>query len=160
MSHAARRTLSRALCAFGIALLLLLPPQARASDADWIDEAPPTTVEIVISRADQAMSVYVGGELRHVFVVSTGRAGYRTPSGTFPVLWTTRMAYAPKYDNAPMPHSIFFTRAGHAIHATGHLRLLGRPASHGCVRLTAEAAAILYALVQQAGKRNTTVHVM
>ena len=154
-----RRCCSRFLFALGAAFLLL-PPGARASDANRDFETAPSAVEIVISKATQEMSVYIDGELRHVFVVSTGRAGDETPSGTYPVLWITRMAYAPKYDNAPMPHSIFFTRAGHAIHATGHLRQLGRPVSHGCVRLTPEAAALLYALVQQAGRRNTTVHVM
>ena len=158
MLRIARRRIIRIL-AVGTAAALLLP-EARASDANWDAEAAPAAVEIVISKEAQEMSVYVDGELRHVFVVSTGRAGYRTPSGTFPVLWMTRMAYAPKYDNAPMPYSIFFTRAGHAIHETGHLRLLGQPASHGCVRLTPEAARILYALVLRAGKRNATVHVM
>jgi lipoprotein-anchoring transpeptidase ErfK/SrfK len=71
-----------------------------------------------------------------------------------------RMAYAPKYDNAPMPHSIFFTRHGHAIHGTGHLRTLGRPVSHGCVRLEPKAAEWLYGLVQEIGRRNTTIRVM
>lgn len=154
-----RNVLRIFVAAIGAALLL---PEARASDAGWNAdaEAPPTAIEIVISKETQQMAVYVDGELRHVFVVSTGRAGYATPSGSFPVLWTTRMAYAPKYDNAPMPHSIFFTRAGHAIHATGHLEHLGRPASHGCVRLMPEAAELLYALVRRAGRRNATVHVM
>jgi lipoprotein-anchoring transpeptidase ErfK/SrfK len=152
-----RRHALRIFAAMGVALLL---PEARASDPAWDAEAPPTAIEIVISKATQQMAVYVDGELRHTFVVSTGRAGHATPTGSFPVLWTTRMAYAPKYDNAPMPHSIFFTRAGHAIHGTGHLGQLGRPASHGCVRLMPEAAELLYALVRRAGRRTATVHVM
>jgi lipoprotein-anchoring transpeptidase ErfK/SrfK len=159
MPNIDRRHALRILAAIGTTAALL-PPEARASDAGWDAEAAPSAIEIVISKVTQQMAVYVDGELRHVFVVSTGRAGHATPTGSFPVLWTTRMAYAPKYDNAPMPHSIFFTRAGHAIHATGHLKALGRPASHGCVRLTPEAAETLYALVQRAGRRKATIHVM
>jgi lipoprotein-anchoring transpeptidase ErfK/SrfK len=148
----------QALIAFGIALALLLP--AHASEANLeLDEPPPPSLEIVIEKAAQEMAVYVDGELRQVFPVSTGKRGHATPSGNFRPLFLTRMAYAPKYDNAPMPFSIFFTKHGHAIHATGHLRTLGQPASHGCVRLTPEAAEWLYALVQQYGKRNTTIRV-
>ncbi len=139
---------------------MLLLPSARASDASWDIEAAPGSLEIRISKAAQKMSIYVDGELQYVFVVSTGRGGHGTPSGTFPVLWLNPMAYAPKYDNAPMPHSIFFTRAGHAIHGTGHLQTLGRPVSHGCVRLAPEAAELLFALVRQIGRRNTTVRIM
>jgi lipoprotein-anchoring transpeptidase ErfK/SrfK len=142
----------------GTASLLLLAP-ARASDVEF-DRDAWASLEIRISRAAQRMSVYLDGVLQYVFTVSTGRPGYRTPSGTFPVLWLNRMAYAPKYDNAPMPHSIFFTRAGHAIHGTGHLATLGRPVSHGCVRLTPEAAELLFELVRQIGRRNTTIRVM
>jgi len=154
-----RRCLTFAL-AIGTALLLLPPPAARASDVDWETETAPSRIEIVISKAAQEMSVYVDGALMQVFVVSTGRAGQRTPSGVFSVVRMHLMAYAPKYDNAPMPHSIFFTRQGHAIHGTGHLRTLGQPVSHGCVRLTEEAAEWLYEMVQQVGRRNTTIRVM
>jgi lipoprotein-anchoring transpeptidase ErfK/SrfK len=148
----------RASIAFGIALALLLP--AHASEAKLeLDEPPPPSLEIVIEKAAQEMAVYVDGELRQVFPVSTGTRRQATPSGNFRPLFLARMAYAPKYDNAPMPFSIFFTKHGHAIHATGHLRTLGQPVSHGCVRLTPEAAEWLYALVRQYGKRNTTIRV-
>jgi hypothetical protein len=56
-----------------------------------------------------------------------------------------------------MPNSIFFTKIGHAIHGTFEARNLGRPASHGCVRLSTQNAAILYALVKQEGVFNTRV---
>lgn len=148
----------RTLIAFGSALALLLP--AHASEANLeLHERPQPSLEIVIEKAAQEMAVYVDGELRQVFTVSTGKRGHATPSGTFRALWLTRMAYAPKYDNAPMPFSIFFTRNGHAIHATGHLTALGRPASHGCVRLEPQTAEWLYALVKHYGVRNTTIRV-
>jgi lipoprotein-anchoring transpeptidase ErfK/SrfK len=152
------RFAKRALIGVGIALAVLMP--ARASEANLELDAPAQpSLEIVIEKAAQEMAVYVDGELRQVFPVSTGKRGHATPSGTFRPVWLTRMAYAPKYDNAPMPFSIFFTKHGHAIHATGHLQTLGRPVSHGCVRLTPEAAEWLYALVKHYGRHNTTIRV-
>ena len=56
-----------------------------------------------------------------------------------------------------MPHSIFFTKVGHAIHGTDSEGRLGMPASHGCVRLSRANATTLYALVQKEGVLNTTV---
>jgi lipoprotein-anchoring transpeptidase ErfK/SrfK len=55
-----------------------------------------------------------------------------------------------------MPHSIFFHH-GFAIHGTGYVSRLGRPASHGCVRLHPNNAATLFALVKEHGMRRTTI---
>lgn len=117
-------------------------------------------IEIVIDKKTQRMAVYVGGEKRHEFAVSTGRAGYTTPSGTFRPSSMHKMAISVKYGNTPMPHSIFFTRVGHAIHATTALKQLGRTASHGCIRLSPENAKLLYQLVQQMGLENTTIRIV
>jgi hypothetical protein len=65
--------------------------------------------------------------------------------------------YSKEFDDAPMPHSIFFTKIGHAIHGTDSESRLGTPASHGCVRLSKANASTLYALVQSEGVLNTTV---
>ena len=67
-----------------------------------------------------------------------------------------KMWYSRKYDMAPMPHSIFF-HGGYAIHGTDHVRSLGRPASHGCVRLHPRNARTLYNLVRRNGPRNTRI---
>ena len=56
-----------------------------------------------------------------------------------------------------MPHAVFFTRDGHAIHGTLEVKRLGKPASHGCVRLSPENAATLFALVEKTGVKNTQV---
>jgi len=64
--------------------------------------------------------------------------------------------YSEEWDNAPMPYSIFFTQEGHAIHGTNHSSL-GRPASHGCVRLSVKNAATLWALVKREKMANTKV---
>jgi lipoprotein-anchoring transpeptidase ErfK/SrfK len=55
-----------------------------------------------------------------------------------------------------MPNSIFFTQRGHAIHGSFDKRL-GKPVSHGCVRLSAGNAAKLYSLVESQGVANTKV---
>ena len=65
--------------------------------------------------------------------------------------------FSKEFDDAPMPHSIFFTKIGHAIHGTESEGRLGTPASHGCVRLSRANATTLYALVEQQGVLNTTV---
>src|ERR1700730_6091113 len=65
--------------------------------------------------------------------------------------------YSKEFDDAPMPHSIFFTKIGHAIHGTDSEGRLGTPASHRCVRLSKANASTLYALVQEQGVLNTTV---
>ena len=56
-----------------------------------------------------------------------------------------------------MPHSIFFTPAGHAIHGSNATRRLGSPASHGCIRIAPANAAKLFALVSAEGLSNTKV---
>ena len=65
--------------------------------------------------------------------------------------------FSREWDDAPMPHSIFFTKQGHAIHGTEHTRNIGRPASHGCVRLEPENARVLFGLVKQEGMANVRV---
>ena len=86
--------------------------------------------------------------------VSTARAGYVTPRGTFSPIYMTRMTHSTLYNNAPMPHAIFF-HSGWAIHGTTHVGQLGSPASHGCVRLSPGHAAQLYQMVAAEGARIT-----
>jgi lipoprotein-anchoring transpeptidase ErfK/SrfK len=65
--------------------------------------------------------------------------------------------FSKEWDDAPMPHSIFFSQAGHAIHGSLDTRRIGTPASHGCVRLQPANAARLYALVEKEGLSGTKV---
>jgi lipoprotein-anchoring transpeptidase ErfK/SrfK len=140
-----------------LAAVVLLAGAAQARS-----NAPtePGRVTIEINKSTQTMTVYVDGEKRYTWKVSTGRRGYATPSGSFRVLVMKEMHYSRKYDNAPMPFSIFFTSNGHAIHATNAIRHLGRVASHGCVRLSPRNAKTLYELVKAAGARNTTIRIV
>ena len=65
--------------------------------------------------------------------------------------------YSQQWDNAPMPHAIFFMKDGHAIHGSYEVKTLGKPVSHGCVRISPKNAATLYALVKKNGMKNTQV---
>src|SRR5918994_3420181 len=86
-----------------------------------------------------------------------GTNGYVRPSGAFRPFRLEEEHYSREWDYAPMPHSIFFTAAGHAIHGTNAVRRLGSPASHGCVRLAPGHAAKLFALVQSEGLGSTKI---
>ena len=102
------------------------------------------------------MLVSVDGMPRYRWVVSTGRVGYGTPSGTYRPQRMERTWFSKEYYNSPMPHSIFF-HGGYAIHGSYEIRRLGGPASHGCIRLHPANAATLFALVKQRGMSNTTI---
>ena len=113
----------------------------------------------VVARVDlstQTMQVTVDGETVYTWPVSTARRGYVTPTGTYRPTRLHRKWYSRKYDNAPMPHSIFF-RGGYAIHGTTAVRSLGRAASHGCIRLHPENAATLFRIVRSHGSQNTRI---
>src|SRR6186997_1574866 len=90
------------------------------------------------------MKVFIDGVERFTWEVSTGLRGYDTPSGKYTARSMNEIWYSKQWDDAPMPHAIFFTRKGHAIHGTEETRWLGRPASHGCVRLEPENATTLF----------------
>jgi lipoprotein-anchoring transpeptidase ErfK/SrfK len=113
----------------------------------------------VVARVDvskQTMTVSENGQVVYSWRVSTGRKGFNTPRGSYRPTRMHRMWYSRKYDNSPMPHSIFF-RGGYAIHGTNYVKNLGRPASHGCVRLAPGNARALYDLVRAHGAGNTRI---
>jgi hypothetical protein len=136
----------RVLVAAG--LIAILPPGAAAPAS--------ASVDVTIDKSTQRMTVAVGGATRHVFKISTGRAGFGTPNGHFRPQRLARTWFSKKYYNSPMPHSIFF-HGGYAIHGSYEIRRLGGPASHGCVRLHPGDAATLFALVRSEGMDNTRI---
>src|SRR4051812_2293906 len=115
-------------------------------------------VTVTIDKSIQQMTVEVDGTALYHWPVSTGKgAQYDTPSGKFKAFRMEKDHFSKEWDDAPMPFSIFFTQKGHAIHGSYDVKNIGRPASHGCVRLTKANAEKLYALVQEDGVLNTTV---
>ena len=79
------------------------------------------SVVITINKSTQRMTVAVDGVERWNWPVSTGRIGYETPSGSFTAFRMEAEHFSKEWDDAPMPHSIFFTQKGHAIHGSWQL---------------------------------------
>ena len=109
-----------------------------------------------ISLSSQTMTVSEGGFVRHKWKVSTARRGYVTPTGSYRAYWASRHHRSRKYDNAPMPYAIFF-KGGYAVHATFDTKRLGRPASHGCIRLHPDNAARFFSMATANGLDNTRI---
>jgi len=115
-----------------------------------------TTLLAQIDLSRQEMVVTHRGQVKYRWKVSTGRGGYHTPTGSYSPKWLSKHHRSRKYNNAPMPYAIFF-RGGYAVHGTNEISRLGRPASHGCVRLDPKHAATLYSLVEREGFKNTRI---
>jgi lipoprotein-anchoring transpeptidase ErfK/SrfK len=129
------------------AAFLVVAVLPRAADASVVAK---------ISLSSQKMEVFIDGQRRHVWPVSTARRGYVTPTGQFRPYWLSKDHRSSRYDDAPMPYAVFF-RGNYAIHGTAATGHLGRPASHGCVRLRTANAATLYRLVSERGKEKTKI---
>jgi hypothetical protein len=112
---------------------------------------------INIDKSTQQMTVAVDGEPRYDWPVSTGRPGYDTPNGNFRPNRMDADHFSQEWDNAPMPHTIFFDNLGHAIHGFFDVKHLGLAVSHGCVRLSPPNAAVLFDLVKAEGMGQTRV---
>jgi len=137
---------------FGPAVLLLWLAAGAATAAQ-------AEVLVHVDKASQRMTVSVDGQERYSWPVSTGMAGYLTPAGSFTPFRMARTHFSKEWDDAPMPHSIFFTEAGHAVHGSRVTGRLGSPASHGCIRLSPANAATLFGLVKSEGLGNTRIEV-
>ncbi|MFN3868648.1 MAG: L,D-transpeptidase, partial [Hyphomicrobiaceae bacterium] len=119
---------------------------------------PPITLKADVDLTNQRITITENGRVAYTWPISSGREGYPTITGTFKPTWMSKMHYSRKYDMSPMPHSVFF-HGGFAIHATYATGMLGRPASHGCVRLSPANAKTFYDLVSRHGKASTKIAV-
>ena len=115
-------------------------PAATTSLAGLPDK-PRGTIILAVSLAEQRLTIWEDGVVVGRSMVSTGVAGHETPRGVFTVLQKKRMHRSNIYSNAPMPFMQRITWSGVALHQ-GHVT--GRPASHGCIRLTADVARKLF----------------
>lgn len=149
------------------ALAVLKAPQAPAApltDATQTTAAalpppkPAITLQARVDQSKQTLTLIESGRTIASWKVSTGVADHATPRGTFQPEWVAKMWFSRTYDMAPMPHAVFF-RGGAAIHATQATGVLGRAASHGCVRLAPANAEMFYKLVQRHGLVHTRITV-
>lgn len=141
---------------FACVLLALSFVAATADAKPRKKHRSPAAVNVIIDISSQSMAVKVNGFPYGYWKVSTARSGYATPRGSYGVQRMHKVYFSRKYDNAPMPNSIFF-RGPYAIHGTYHTKQLGRVASRGCVRLHPSNAARLYALVKRYGAGRTRI---
>ena len=119
---------------------------------------PAITLTANINLSTQRMTVSYGGKAMHTYAISSGARGFETPAGSFKPQWTAKLWHSRTYDNAPMPHAVFFN-GGIATHATTSIGRLGSPASHGCIRLAPANAAQFYGLVARHGNVHTRITV-
>ena len=139
-----------------LTVILGFPAGAQTGSNPGTEKAG-SVVLININKTKQEMAVFVDGVEKYQWPVSTGRVGYSTPSGTYTATSMNKIWYSKQWDNSPMPHSIFFIKDGHAIHGSYEVKNLGKPVSHGCVRISPQNANTLYALVEKNGLENTQV---
>src|SRR5215475_12177444 len=143
-----------------LAVIFASPASAQVSSSPGSrseSQSADSTIHVTIDKSRQKMTVALDGVTKYEWPVSTGKAGYSTPSGTYTTTSMNEIWYSKEWDNAPMPHSVFFRKDGYAIHGSLEVRNLGRPASHGCVRISPENAATFFALVKKVGLKNTEV---
>lgn len=107
------------------------------------DIAPEGPVTVIISLKTQRAYAYRNGLPIGVSTVSTGKPGKETPTGVFTILQKAVKHRSNIYSNAPMPYMQRLTWGGIAMHAGN---LPGYPASHGCVRLPAGFAELLFGI--------------
>jgi lipoprotein-anchoring transpeptidase ErfK/SrfK len=129
----------------------ILTMLAAAFVAALIGAPALAAVNIQVDLSRQTMHVANQGEIYN-WPISSARAGYVTPRGIYHPTSLQVMHYSHKYQMSPMPHSIFF-KGGYAIHGTYETGSLGRPASHGCIRLSPAHASLLFGMVQAQGAR-------
>jgi hypothetical protein len=132
-----------------IVIAIWLAVTACARDAE-------ARLDVYIDKSTQRMAVVQDGYMRYMWPVSTSRDGYSTPNGVYSPERLERSWFSRAYYDAPMPYAIFFHN-GYAIHGSYDLNRLGGPASHGCIRLYPQHAAVLFGMVEQEGPENTTI---
>jgi lipoprotein-anchoring transpeptidase ErfK/SrfK len=128
-------------------VVVLFAVAALAAPATGVAKPQKT---IVISISHQMLWAYKGDQVVLSSSVSTGRAGFDTPVGSFAVLTklpsqTMEGVIGGEYYNVPdVPSVLYFTNSGHALHGTYWHNNFGTPMSHGCVNLPLDVAAWLY----------------
>lgn len=119
-------------------------------------EAGAATLTANVSISTQTMTVMHRGKVIGRWPVSTARRGKVTPTGSWSAKWLSRHHKSSRYNNAPMPYSIFYN-GNFAVHGTYQTKQLGRPASAGCVRLSPAHAQQLFTLAKAEGLSNTRI---
>ena len=116
-------------------------------------------VEVRVSIEKQRMEVFHEGRKIHEWKVSTAKTPKVTPQGSWKPEFLSRDHRSSLYNNAPMPWAVFYD-GNYAIHGTNAIKRLGKPASHGCIRLHPDNARILFRMIRAEGMENARVTVV
>jgi hypothetical protein len=124
----------------------IVGPATRAALADPAVLTPSDAsrgIHAEVDLARQLLLVVRNGAISRVYSVSTGMAGYDTPTGTFKVFRKERRSWSVPY-HVWLPYASYFT-GGVAFHAgdTATSR-----ASHGCVRVPSRFARDVYRVLK------------
>lgn len=141
----AARTLGPIAASIAALALVAGPPTASARQAETrtpsISTQPKGPLLLVVSIRNQKLHVYdANGEIASSRV-STGRAGFATPTGVFSILEKNVRHQSNIYSGAEMPYMQRITWSGIALHAGV---VPGFRASHGCIRLPYSFSKKLY----------------
>jgi len=132
-----------ALIDFPIRAELVIPRWLRPGEFAWNDEGVPAAGEtvVVVNLRGRVLSVYKAGyEIGRSSIV-WGADEKPTPIGTFKILEKDADHHSRTYYNAPMPHMQRLTADGVALHGS---EMADDIATHGCVGLPREFAALLF----------------
>jgi hypothetical protein len=130
---------------------VVLAVQAMAQNA----AVPATKRTIVVSLEDRKLALVEDGQVKKVYTVAVGKPSTPSPTGTFVI---ERRVMNPTYSHngkvvPPGPGNPVGTRwmglslHGYGIHGTNAPRSIGKPLSHGCIRLAKPDLEELYAQV-------------
>ena len=122
----------------------------------FASNAAQAKIAITVDKDAQLMTVAVDGIERYHWPVSTGNPSHETPNGSFRTFRMEEDHYSKEFDDAPMPHSIFFTKVGHAIHGTDSEGKLAYPSPTAAFVFRAQRLDALCA-GGKGGVLNTTV---
>jgi lipoprotein-anchoring transpeptidase ErfK/SrfK len=140
------------------AAIVVAPQQAEAPAVAPKPAPPAITLAAKVDLTAQRVTIFENDKPKYTWAISSGARGYETPAGSFKPGWMAKVWFSKQYDNAPMPHAVFFN-GGIAMHATQATGSLGRAASHGCIRLAPTNAATFYGLVSKHGLVHTRISV-
>lgn len=157
----ARAEVPRESASQAVDAMIYGPPSLDSAPVPVVPPPPAALEATLLLNVDLAMqhvTVRENGVVVYTWPISSGTKRYRTRTGTFTPTYATRMHYSRQWGWAPMPYAVFFDR-GIAFHGTYAVRQLGRPASHGCIRLAPANAKILFKIVHAHGLKRTRVTV-
>ena len=160
----ARRRTGWMIAVAVVVLVATVPGWAQDSSSDNSSGYRASTISIpkrkqrvvLVSLADRRLAVIEDGNVLAYFPVAVGAAASPSPTGEFEIV--NRVANPAYYHNGAVLEAsenspvgtrwIGLNLKGYGIHGTNAPRMIGRAASHGCIRLRNRDVERLYAMLR------------